>query len=301
MYGNANNSSRVFEIQQSISSLKQEQDQSFLEHFGAFKQKCEELHQYRPIAATVVEYIKREQQDQIFYLLASLTSDYEEAHFSSSKTVDNNKWTKGKDKKGAWFFCDHCNRSGHSKERCYVLHPQLKPSRNRSNEANLAANSENDGIQHKLEHITKQIDFLMKKCTTDNESAHADPIGESHVAQHTENQGEITAYKDFQIVAIPVDHQYGPSQIKNSQNELLVEDISNFSATRDRPSIANGTDSTYEDPNPMHEDENTPSRPESGGSPMADSNRPENEEVQVHAGTSLVRRSTRVTKQPAKS
>jgi hypothetical protein len=41
MYGNANNSSRVFEIQQSISSLKQEQDQTFLEHFGTFKQKWE--------------------------------------------------------------------------------------------------------------------------------------------------------------------------------------------------------------------------------------------------------------------
>jgi gag-polypeptide of LTR copia-type len=78
MYGNANNSSRVFEIQQSISSLKQEQDQSFLEHFGAFNQKWEELRQYRPIAATVMEYIKREQQDQIFYLLTSLTTDYEE-------------------------------------------------------------------------------------------------------------------------------------------------------------------------------------------------------------------------------
>ncbi|XP_020263883.1 uncharacterized protein LOC109839798 [Asparagus officinalis] len=109
------------------------------------------------------------------------------AQFSSFKTGDSNKWTKGKDKKGARFFFDHYNRSGHSKERCYVLHPHLKPSRNRSNEANLAANSENDGIQHKLEHITKQIDFLMKKCTTDSESAHAGLSGESHVAQHTES------------------------------------------------------------------------------------------------------------------
>lgn len=78
MYGNSNNSSRVFEIQQNISSLKQGHDQTFLEHLGTFKQQWEELRQYRPVMATVQEYIKREEQDQIFYLLAGLSSEFEE-------------------------------------------------------------------------------------------------------------------------------------------------------------------------------------------------------------------------------
>jgi hypothetical protein len=46
-------------------------------------------------------------------------------------------------------------RSGHSKERYWVLYPHFKPARNRPNEANLVVNSENDSVQHKLEHITK--------------------------------------------------------------------------------------------------------------------------------------------------
>ncbi|ONK59852.1 uncharacterized protein A4U43_C08F11620 [Asparagus officinalis] len=221
MYGNSNNSSRVFELQQSISSLKQDQGQSFLEHFGAFKQKWEELRQYRPIATTVKEYIKREEQDQIFYLLAGLTADFEEvrrdilmradlpslntvcaiiqseetrkrvmgnkvtnysqtsenfAHLSSSKVTDNHKLSKGKDKKGSRFFCDHYNRSGHSKDRCFVLYPHLKTAhatRNKISEANLTAHAETDGLQCKLENITKQLDFLMKKCGTVGDSAHA--------------------------------------------------------------------------------------------------------------------------------
>jgi hypothetical protein len=135
----------------------------------------------------------------------------------------------------------------------------------------------------------------------------------------TKNQGKITANKDFHIAAIPVDHQYGPSQIEKAEVKViflqLVMDLALMmkqiqpmkiqtqlmeDPTRDRPNIDDGTNPTYEDPNPTHEDENTPSGLELDGSPMLDSNRPENEEVQVHTRTSHVRRSTRVTKQPAK-
>jgi gag-polypeptide of LTR copia-type len=77
MYGFANNSSRIFEIQE-LFSLKQSSDQSFIEHLGKVKKYWEKLRQYRPTAATVSEYVKREEQDRIFHLLASLSSDYEE-------------------------------------------------------------------------------------------------------------------------------------------------------------------------------------------------------------------------------
>jgi hypothetical protein len=78
MYGNPNNSARVFEIQQSIASLKQAQDQPFIEHFEHFKQRLDELRQYRPTANSVQVYIKREEQDEIHNLLASLTPNFGE-------------------------------------------------------------------------------------------------------------------------------------------------------------------------------------------------------------------------------
>jgi hypothetical protein len=42
------------------------------------KKYWEELRQYRPTAATVAEYVKREEQERIFHLLASLSSNFEE-------------------------------------------------------------------------------------------------------------------------------------------------------------------------------------------------------------------------------
>jgi gag-polypeptide of LTR copia-type len=78
MYGLANNSSRIFEIQQEMFSLKQSSEQPFIEHFGKIKKYWEELRQYRPAATSVGEYMKREEQDRIFYLLASLSSNFEE-------------------------------------------------------------------------------------------------------------------------------------------------------------------------------------------------------------------------------
>jgi Integrase core domain/gag-polypeptide of LTR copia-type/GAG-pre-integrase domain len=231
MYGDANNSSRIFEIQQTISSLKQGQDQPFLEHFGMFKQNWEELRQYRPTATTIAEYIRREQQDQIFYLLASLTAEYEEvkrdilmrselpslnvvcatiqreetrkrvmgtkvnnssqtvdnfAHYSNSKSHDSNQGYKGKDKKK--FYCDHCNKNGHTKDRCWVLHPHLKPTRNRNGEAHQAVAGGNDGVLKTLEQLTKQMNVLMKNCV---------PGSETKVAGNAEAHSASCAGKDL--------------------------------------------------------------------------------------------------------
>jgi hypothetical protein len=95
-----------------------------------------------------------------------------------------------------------------------VLHPHLKPSHNHSNEENLAANSKNDGIQYKLEHITKQIDFLMKKCTTDSKLAHAGPNGESHVAQHTGNAFVLsTSFSQIIIDSGATDNMFTSSEL----------------------------------------------------------------------------------------
>jgi hypothetical protein len=60
-YGLTNNSSRIFELQQKIFSLKQSSEQPFIEHFGKVKKYWEELRQYRPAATSVGEYLKREE------------------------------------------------------------------------------------------------------------------------------------------------------------------------------------------------------------------------------------------------
>ena len=232
MYGNSNNSSRIFEIQQKLVTLNQELDQPVMEHFGKMKQLWEELRLHRPPAATVNEYLKREEQDRVFRFLASLTPEFEEtrrdilmrpelpslntvyailqseetrkkvmgrnpkvnnslnnsdnfAHFSS-RTGDNSKWSKGK---GNRPYCDHCNRSGHIKDKCWVLYPHLKPNRNKSNEAHLTTKSEDSNVQHKLEQMTKQLEFLMKTCATNAESSFAGPGGEtSNAVKHIGNQ-----------------------------------------------------------------------------------------------------------------
>jgi gag-polypeptide of LTR copia-type/Integrase core domain/GAG-pre-integrase domain len=234
MYGNSNNSSRIFEIQQKLVTLNQEPDQSVMEHFGKMKQLWEELRLHRPPAATINEYLKREEQDQVFRFLASLTPEFEEtrrdilmrpellslntvyailqseetrkkvmgrdqkvnnslnnsenfANFSS-RAGDNTKWNKGKDKKGNQPYCDHCNRSGHTKDKCWVLYPHLKPARNRPNEVNLTAKPEDNNVQLKLEQMSKQLEFLMKARATNAESSFSGPGGEtSNVVKHIGN------------------------------------------------------------------------------------------------------------------
>ncbi|GAV82301.1 UBN2_3 domain-containing protein, partial [Cephalotus follicularis] len=48
MYGHADNSSRIFEIQQELVNIVQAPNQSFTEHYGNMKRKWDELRQYRP-------------------------------------------------------------------------------------------------------------------------------------------------------------------------------------------------------------------------------------------------------------
>ncbi|GAV91313.1 UBN2_3 domain-containing protein, partial [Cephalotus follicularis] len=49
MYGHADNSSRIFEIQQELVNVVQAPNQSFTKHYGNMKRKWDELRQYRPL------------------------------------------------------------------------------------------------------------------------------------------------------------------------------------------------------------------------------------------------------------
>lgn len=78
MYGNINNASRVFELQQQLSQIKQTGNQTVTEYLGKMKKRWEELRQYRPVAPTVQDYLKREEEDKIFQFLAGLSSNFED-------------------------------------------------------------------------------------------------------------------------------------------------------------------------------------------------------------------------------
>lgn len=77
MYGQANNASRIFELQQELAHSKQGSNQSFIEHVGNLKKKWYELRQYRSTTHTISDYVKHEEQDRIFQLLASVKHEYQ--------------------------------------------------------------------------------------------------------------------------------------------------------------------------------------------------------------------------------
>ncbi|GAV69994.1 UBN2_3 domain-containing protein [Cephalotus follicularis] len=78
MYGQSENASRVFELQQELSHMEQVTGQPFIDHLGNMKRKWDKLRQYRPSAPTIDIYIQCEEQDRIFLLLASLRPEYED-------------------------------------------------------------------------------------------------------------------------------------------------------------------------------------------------------------------------------
>ena len=77
MYGNQNNSACVFQLKREISGLQQE-IQSFVQHLGKLTTMWNELNVYRPHTIDVAVLMKRAEEDKIFQLLASLSSEFED-------------------------------------------------------------------------------------------------------------------------------------------------------------------------------------------------------------------------------
>ncbi|GKF16345.1 hypothetical protein Tco_0061263, partial [Tanacetum coccineum] len=76
MYGNQNNSSRIFQIQLDIANLRQDRN-SFVSLLGKLKGLWNELEVYRPHSVDPTILRKRHEDDQVFQLLASLGPDFE--------------------------------------------------------------------------------------------------------------------------------------------------------------------------------------------------------------------------------
>ena len=171
MYGNQNNAARVFQLKKDISCLHQE-GKSFVQYLGNMKSMWNELAIYRPHTTDTTILLKRAEEDKIFQLLANLSSEYEDLRsrilmnselpsFANVCATIQREQTRKKvmnrniklDPSEARAFvshqrryeekgykarrpdlkCSHCSNIGHLVERCWELHPELKPKFPRDN------------------------------------------------------------------------------------------------------------------------------------------------------------------------
>ncbi|KAG7556871.1 Integrase catalytic core [Arabidopsis suecica] len=172
VFGNQSNLSRVFEIKKAINELTQG-DMEFTQHFGKFRSLWAELEMLRPNTLDPAVINERREQDKVFGLLFTLNPGYNDhiKHLlradklqnleevcsqiqkeqgslglfgskgelvsgNSSELASANRGNFNANRgKAPW--CDHCKRSGHAKEKCWILHPHLKPARRepRANQA----------------------------------------------------------------------------------------------------------------------------------------------------------------------
>ncbi|XP_068309849.1 uncharacterized protein [Pyrus communis] len=160
MYSNQNNYARIFQLKKDISSVQQE-GKTFVQHLGSLRSMWNELDVYRPHTTDPMVLLKRTEEYKIFQLLSSLSSDYEDLRshilinpelpsFTSicatiqreevrrkvmnngTKTIvtearaylTNEKRYKGKN---PHLKCLHCDNIGHVRDKCWILHPELKP------------------------------------------------------------------------------------------------------------------------------------------------------------------------------
>lgn len=77
MYGNQNNASRIFQLKKDLANLQQD-GKTYVQLLGIMKSMWNELALYCPLTTDAKELKKREEEDKIFQLLASLGSDYED-------------------------------------------------------------------------------------------------------------------------------------------------------------------------------------------------------------------------------
>ncbi|XP_070681921.1 uncharacterized protein [Malus domestica] len=77
MYGNQNNYARVFQLKKDIASAQQE-GKAFVQHLGSLKAMWNELDVYLPHTTDPTILLKRAEEDKIYQLLGSLSSEYED-------------------------------------------------------------------------------------------------------------------------------------------------------------------------------------------------------------------------------
>ncbi|KAL0796314.1 hypothetical protein Bca101_067691 [Brassica carinata] len=185
VYGNVSNLTRVFEVKKALSGLSQG-DMEFQPHFGKFRSLWAELEILRPHTVDPDILLARREEDKVFGMLLTLNSSYgglikhilradklpdlddvcnqiqkEEGSSSlfgskgdlgmahqAEEMVANKAAYKQEDRKS--LICDHCKKKGHLKDKCWILHPHLKPNKfkeTRSQYQDARANFSADGVQ----------------------------------------------------------------------------------------------------------------------------------------------------------
>ncbi|GAV80734.1 hypothetical protein CFOL_v3_24194, partial [Cephalotus follicularis] len=212
MYGQANNYSRIFELQQEITQSRQGSNQLFTEHLEKLKKRWDEIRQYCPVTHSVTDFVQREEQDRIFQFLASIKPEYEyikrqilmnttlpsfvaicatiQREETRSRVMEINHSTcssensthavthnerignitqsrpgRGKSRgRGTRPHSDHCSRDGHTKDKCYILHPHLIPVRGKPQETKVAnrVQQESPDIKLSLEKLSNQFQQLLQ-------------------------------------------------------------------------------------------------------------------------------------------
>ncbi|CDY72286.1 BnaUnng05000D, partial [Brassica napus] len=184
-YGNKSNISRVFDLKQTISALKQD-GEDLTKHMGKFGALWSELESLRPNTTDEESLIERREQDQVFGLLMTLDESYQDVikHILRSPTLPSmeevcaqlqkeegslglfggkkgmstaHKAEEAQANKAAYRgdgrkyekyegSCEHCKRQGHKKSQCWILHPHLRPSKfNKDREAKAHLSAEASG------------------------------------------------------------------------------------------------------------------------------------------------------------
>ncbi|KAL0846888.1 hypothetical protein Bca101_020134 [Brassica carinata] len=177
VYGNASNLNRVFEVKQALNGLVLE-DMDFEKHLGRFRSLWSELEMLSPSTTDAGELNKRREQDKVFGLLLTLNPAYGGLiqHMLRDETLPDLEEVcariqkehgsiglfgkKGKElslanqasqaeqrevpqaNKAKVWECDHCKTKGRGRDKCWILHPRLKPQKFRTD---ARANFSGDG------------------------------------------------------------------------------------------------------------------------------------------------------------
>ncbi|XP_010541190.1 PREDICTED: uncharacterized protein LOC104814715 [Tarenaya hassleriana] len=164
VYGNLSNISRIFELKKQLFHLQQH-DQPFNKIQGEFCALWAELEEIRPTSTDPKIVMERAQEDKVFSILLTLNASFnhlvyhllrqiklptfEEVCMMVKREEGGHNLFAGPHELAHYtqkshsapfprrdrreFFCDHCRRNGHSKERCWVLNPHLKPPKFKDN------------------------------------------------------------------------------------------------------------------------------------------------------------------------
>ncbi|XP_020889706.1 uncharacterized protein LOC110230635 [Arabidopsis lyrata subsp. lyrata] len=181
VYGNESNLTRVFEVKKAINELSQE-DLEFTKHFGKFRSLWSELESLRPGTLDPKILHERREQDKVFALLLTLNPSYNDlikhllrseklpsldevcsqiqkeqgssglfggkgelATANKGELVANKSMYKFEDKKS--LMCEHCKKKGHIKDKCWILHPHLKPVKFKEPRAHLSQEAQDEQDQ----------------------------------------------------------------------------------------------------------------------------------------------------------